>query len=220
MVDEGKSAALAIEDRDPPRGQRTAANRWREVVDSSARLFYERGYESTSVNDIATALGITKGSLYHYIASKDDLLFAIIDDIHRLTEESLLQHRQEEGDALSRLWLYFTGHVRLNIDHLHASTLIYRDMDHLDPERRRRIVAIRDELQDHVRGLVETGITEGSVQPDLDVRLASFHMFGVANGIYQWFRPQGEENADLITRSVATFIIRGVSARPWSPPER
>jgi AcrR family transcriptional regulator len=197
---------------------RAEPTRWPEVVAEAARLFYEQGYESTSVNDLARALKITKGSLYHYVSSKEELLFAIIDQMHALTVDLLASDEDRDGDALQRLWRYFVGHVRLNTDNLYATTLIYRDFDHLSGERRGRIVAIRDELEANVRDLIAEAIREGLAYPGTDVHLASIQMFVVANGIYRWYRPAGTQSPEDVSRTVATFAVRGIASGPWSPP--
>lgn len=197
---------------------RSEPNRWQEVVDTSARLFYQRGYESTSVNDIANALGISKGGLYYYASSKEELLYVVIDQIHDLTTLWLQQNRGTDGDALDRLWSYFVGHVRLNTDHLHASTLIYRELRHLSKERRDDIVRVRDALQAHVRGLIDEAIANGLVRADTDVHLASIQMFSVANAIHQWYTPEGSHSAEEISHAVATFAVRAISRDTWDPP--
>jgi AcrR family transcriptional regulator len=199
----------AVERQTGKRGESTG--RRQEVIDTSAAVFYRLGYESASVNDVAKALGITKGSLYHYVQSKEDLLYAIIREVHVLTRDSLRRAQASEGPALDRLHGYFVGHVRTNIDNLEKSTLVYRDLRHLSTRRRREIVKLRDDIEAFVRQLLADGVTEKSICPLVDARLTSIEMFSTANAIYQWYQPHGPDTPDEVSASVADFVIAAVA---------
>src|SRR5689334_7338050 len=107
--------ATAEKRRAPSAGP--GSRRWQEVLDVSAGVFYRLGYSEASVGDVAAALGITKGSLYHYVQNKEDLLYAIAREAHDLTRHNLRRAQELEGSALYRLRAYFNGHVRINTDH-------------------------------------------------------------------------------------------------------
>ncbi len=188
-----------------------ASRRWQEVLDVSAEVFYRLGYAEASVGDVAAALGITKGSLYHYVQNKEDLLYAIIREAHDLTRQNLRRAQSLEGPALDRLRQYFTGHVRINTDHLEKSALIYRDLRHLSAARRRQIVKVRDEVETFVRQLLTDGLRERAVCQLADVRLSSIEMFSTANGIYQWYQPGGPHSAEEVAESVAAFVVSAVA---------
>ena len=187
------------------------SRRWQEVIDVSAQVFYRLGYSEASVGDVAAALGITKGSLYHYVQNKEDLLYAIISEAHDLTEDNLRHAQAIDGPAVERLRQYFTGHVRINTDHLEKSALIYRDLRHLSADRRRQIVGVRDRVEAFVRQLLADGIAEHTVCPLIDPRLASIEMFSTANAIYQWYQPGGPHTAGEVAESVADFVVSAVA---------
>lgn len=198
-----------------------ASRRWQEVLDVSAEVFYRLGYAEASVGDVAAALDITKGSLYHYVKTKEDLLYAIMREAHDLTRANLRRARSLEGPALERLRAYFVGHVRINTEQLEKSTLIYRDLHHLSAQRRRQIVKMRDEIEVFVRELLADGVRESSVCGLLDTHLASIEMFSTANAIYQWYRPRGPHIPEEVAESVADFVVSAVAcegsgaARCW-----
>jgi AcrR family transcriptional regulator len=191
--------------------QGMTSRRWQEVIDVSAQVFYRLGYSEASVGDVAAALDMTKGSLYHYVQNKEDLLYAIIREAHDLTQDNLRRAQAAEGAALERLRHYFVGHVRINTDHLAKSTLIYRDLRHLSDDRRGQIVLARDEIEAFVRQLLSDGIREHTVCQVIDPRLASIEMFSTANAIYHWYRPTGPHTAGEVAESVADFIVSAVS---------
>lgn len=188
-----------------------ASRRWQEVLDVSAEVFYRLGYSEASVGDVAAALGITKGSLYHYVQNKEDLLYAIIQEAHGLTMENLRHEQETEGPALERLHQFFAGHVRINTDHLEKSALVYRDLRHLSAARRRQVVRVRDEVEAFVRRLLADGVRERAVCSLADLRLSSIEMFSTANGIYQWYQPGGPHTAEMVAQSVADFVVAAVA---------
>ncbi|MEU9734768.1 TetR/AcrR family transcriptional regulator [Streptomyces sp. NPDC048002] len=185
--------------------------RWQEVLDVSAEVFFRRGYAEASVGDVAAALHMTKGSLYHYVRTKEDLLYEIIRQAHDLTLENLQRARAVKGSALDRLHGYFVGHIRINTDHLAKSTLIYRDLHNLSDDRRQQIISVRDDIETYVRGLLGDGARDGTVCPLVDSHLTSIEMFSTANGVYQWYRPNGPHAADEVAHSVADFVVSAVA---------
>src|ERR1700754_5048275 len=109
----GRAAAPA------PASSKAPKKRDREVLEAAARVFYERGYSDASVQDVADELGILKGSLYHYIDTKEDLLFRLLQETHDEIYEILEQVSAMEGlDPLQRLEIYIRRQVEYNIDNL------------------------------------------------------------------------------------------------------
>lgn len=200
------------------RGRRTNAgansDRWQEVVDSAAELFYERGYAATTVIDIADALNINKGSLYYYVKSKEDLLFAILSELHDLTIANLRRSEQVPGEPIERLWDFFAGHTRIKTQNLHKAAVNHRELDQLSPERRGLIVENRDEAETYVRGLLVEGAKAGYVCPDLDPATASILMFTTSSAVHTWFKPGLRLSAEEVADLVADYIVAGVRCSP------
>src|SRR5438093_6121381 len=94
----------------PPR------RRQNEVLQAAARVFHEKGYESTSIQDIAEAVGILKGSLYYYIRSKEDLLYEILQAVHEDALANIRRVDELEGDALQKLRAFVTAHFTFNAE--------------------------------------------------------------------------------------------------------
>src|SRR5215210_3001342 len=116
----------------------------REVFDAAARVFYERGYSDASVQDVADELGILKGSLYHYIKTKEDLLFRLLEETHDDIYAVLQSVSAVEGlEPLERLELYVRRQVEYNMDNLLRVSVYYHDLERLSPERRQRIIGRR-----------------------------------------------------------------------------
>lgn len=159
-------------------GRRDQHSRRKGIIDAAAAIFQEKGYAATSIQDVADAVDILKGSLYYYIKSKDDLLFEVIQEVHQGGLANLEAGRNEEGNALERVRLFVTRHITYNGENLARMTVFFHDFRSLSPERRAVIVEERDLYEQHLRALVESGKAEGSVRPDVDPRMAAFSILG------------------------------------------
>ena len=116
-----------------PAPSKAPKKRDREVLDAAARVFYERGYSDASVQDVADELGILKGSLYHYIDTKEDLLFRLLQETHDEIYEILEEVAALEGlNPLERLEIYIRKQVEYNIDNLLRVSVYYHDLERLD----------------------------------------------------------------------------------------
>jgi AcrR family transcriptional regulator len=188
--------------------------RQREIYDAAARIFSEKGYEGTSIQDVADAVGILKGSLYYYIDSKEDLLFGIIDEVHRESIRNLERWQQIDGNALVKLRAFITGHVIANARNLVKIGVFFHDFRSLSPERREMIVEERDLYDRFLRELIVEGQKEGVVDPSADPKLASMAILGMMNWIYQWWREDGAVTAEDVAAEFADLVLSGLTVRP------
>jgi TetR/AcrR family transcriptional regulator, cholesterol catabolism regulator len=189
---------------------RSVRRRLQEVIDVAARVFSEKSYAGSSVEDIARALHMTKGSVYHYVDSKEDLLYTIIEEMHDLTRKDLDRVRAMDAGPVERLRALFEGQIRLNALYLAKSTVIYRELPHLSAEHRRLIIKTRDEIELFARSLMSEAVRQGIVCPSIDIRRTSIYMFSAANSIYQWYKPAGAHSPDEVARGVTDFILRSI----------
>ena len=118
------------------RRSRAPRRRQTEIVEAAARVFHEKGYESTSIQDIAEAVGILKGSLYYYIRSKEDLLYEIILDVHEDALANIRQVDEGDGDALQKVRAFVTSHLVFNAENLTKMGVFFHDFRSLSGERR------------------------------------------------------------------------------------
>ncbi len=194
-----------------PEPERTP--REREILDAAAAVFHEKGYAASSIQDVADAVGILKGSLYYYIDSKEDLLFAILQDTHRESMRRLARWQQIEGDPLVRLRAFIEGHVTANIANRIKIGVFLHDFRSLSPERRADIVADRDTYDSWVRDLVRDGQDQGLVAADLDPKIAAMALLGMMNWTYQWYDPEGDVTPHELARNFADLALAGLADR-------
>jgi AcrR family transcriptional regulator len=198
------------------RGSLTGTPRGRELLDRAAQLFYQRGFDATTMQDIADAMGVLKGSLYHYIDNKEDILLAIIEQTHGRALEVVERCRRSEGDALDRLRELVLGVLEVNeADHIKVAVFVH-EFRALDGERRTRVVSARTLIERYLLDLLEEGQNAGLVRGDLDIRLAAMGILGMLNWTYEWYRPGGALTAGEIADAFTRLAIGGLAPRPMS----
>lgn len=182
-----------------------------DIVDAAAEIFHHQGYAETSVHDIAEAVGILKGSLYYYINSKEDLLYQVLSDVHEGASEIVEQIQALDVPPLERLRAYVRGHVVYNTRNLTKIAVFYHDYRSLSAERLDDILGRRRQYEAFVEGLIRDAQADGSVDPGIDPKMASFALFGMMNWVYHWYRPSGPWTPEEIGDLYAEIAINGLT---------
>lgn len=188
-----------------------------EIREAAARIFHEKGYDATSIQDIADAVGILKGSLYYYIDTKEDLLFDVIKGAHERGLQQLDAWQRSSPSPARRLRAAIEGHVESNLGDLAAVGVFFHDFRSLSPGRRAEIVQDRDVYDHNLRDLIVEGQAAGEFDPALDPRLAVMAILGMMNWVYQWYRPDGPLSPDEVARAFADLALGGLSVRTAGP---
>jgi AcrR family transcriptional regulator len=189
------------------------------VLDAAAKVFYERGYSDASVQDVADELGILKGSLYHYIKTKEDLLFRLLEETHDEIYEVLeAVAAVEDLDPLARLELYVRRQVEYNIDNLLRVSVYYHDLERLSPERRKRIISRRREHERWVVELVKEAQKAGQADASVDATILSRCIFATIIWTYRWYR-KGRDDREMVADVCSKFAIRGIVGDAPSKPK-
>lgn len=194
--------------------------RRKELIDVAAKIFQDKGYEAASIQDVADALGILKGSVYYYIDSKEDLLFAVIREVHESALANMERIRELDADPLTMIRLFVESHVKHVSDNLVKATVFFHDFRSLDPKRREYIVKERDSYDSFLRELIARGQAEGLIRKDIDPKLATLAMLGMMNWTYQWYRAGGAMDSTAIGRQFADFVLAALASGPATPRTR
>jgi AcrR family transcriptional regulator len=158
-----------------------------ELTRIAARLFAERGYHGTSLADLAEALGIQKASLYHHIASKEDLLWEVAR--HGAAAFHAALDAVPDGlPATEKIRLALRAHLRVVTEQLDAATVFTREWRALTGARRETFIAERRRYEQRIRDLFRDGVEGGELRSDLDVATAALLFLSAANWAYTWLR--------------------------------
>lgn len=184
-----------------------ASDSRQDILRTAARLFRERGYDATSMNDISLALKLSKGGLYHHFRSKDEILFHIMDHAMDLTEEHVLAPVRNLPDPEERLRSLIRRHIELVLRARDREiTVILHENHPLPANLRKRVNARKKEYIHFVEALigdVQKARKSGKANP----RAAAFALLGMINWIYQWYRPEGPlQEEDLVQQYTQIFF--------------
>lgn len=183
----------------------------------ATRLFAEHGYENTSVQEIVTAAGVTKGAMYHYFAAKDDLLYEIYHRLLALQTERLERLASGPGTPEERLRAALIDVVDTSCEHLDELTVFFRSM-HLLPEGKRKAVrAERRRYHERFRALVEEGRRAGTFREDVPPDLAVNFLYGAVHQISTWWHPDGPLDAREVGAYYVGLFLDGLRRRDTPP---
>lgn len=188
-----------------------------DIVATALRIFSQRGYEATSVRDIAEEVGLLKGSLYHYIDSKDDLLYVILLRVHsELASQWAAVEKEVEGGDVERIEAFIVSHVTYITDNLDGIGVFLREFRSLDTRRRRQIIRKRDQYEAVLHDLIESAAPT-SVYRDLDVSMATLSVFGMMNWVSQWYKPGKSHSAETVAHEIAGMCLRMLGMQAEAP---
>ena len=209
--DEGVAPAGERERAGQPRRPRRP--REEQLRQTAVRLFREHGYDGTSMQDLAEALGMHRGSLYHYIDSKEDLLFEIVESAMARFHDEVRPILEGDGTAGDRLERAVTAHLRIAADEPDELTLLQVEVKALAPARRARIVAERDAYEHAWRAFIRDGMRDGAFRCE-DERTAGFMILAACNWFSQWYHPTGPLGVDDFAARFTALFLDALRAEP------
>jgi len=189
---------------------RTPSAREDEILAAAARMFREKGYHGTSVRDIAESVGLLKGSLYHYIRSKEELLARLFDGALEGTMRELEAIAGRDASATDRLHDMVAAYVRAVTANLDAVGLYLREWRSLPAPDLRRLRAKRHAMRALFEDVVAQGVRTREFAAG-DEKIATLAILGMCNWIFEWYRPRGRLRPEDLASQLAERAVRSVS---------
>lgn len=194
-----------------------------EVARAAVELFASQGYANTSVQQIVEAAGVTKGAMYHYFQSKDDLLFGIYDRLLSLQKRRLDEIIAIGGDTTEDvLRAVCTDVISTSIEFLDEGTVYFRSAHMLSAPRRQEVTRRRRAYHDEFAALLERGQREGIFRTDVPIPLLVAHFFSDVHYLSHWYSPGGPESAAEVAAQITDLYLTGIrppETRHETPPE-
>jgi len=182
-----------------------------ELYAIAARLFATKGYHATRIQDIADELGMLKGSLYYYFASKEDLLVQLVQSRLGEAQQVISQIIEGKGDAAAKLQSAISEHLRLYQQSAHIYALFYyENLAQINQATAQTVNQLTYEYERLWVQLVQTGIHEGTFRPDLDVAITVKAIMGMCNSTLQWYNPTGRLAIDGVAQIFSRLLLQGL----------
>jgi AcrR family transcriptional regulator len=191
-------------------------SRWNDIVEAAAALFQEQGFAATSLEDIAAAVGMWKGSLYHYIDSKEELLLAVVSEPADQLLDDLRQVADMDLPPAEKVRLVTQAHGRV-LDTTFVYASVY--LQEVAGRKRSEQWTARDrEYVNLITGIMQQGIDRGDFSGQLDARTATFALVGALNWVTRWYRPDGPLTAGKIAEQICNTFLNGMITRSAPRP--
>jgi TetR/AcrR family transcriptional regulator, cholesterol catabolism regulator len=181
-----------------------------EILRAAARLFQQQGYDATSMNDVAAALKLSKGGLYHHFQSKDEILFHIMSHAMDITEERVINSARRIEGVEERLRTLIRLHIEVVISQEDREVTVMLHENHPLPAAfRRKINGRKKDYVYFVENLIADVQRQRNSASTVTPRAAAFALLGMINWIYQWYRPDGTLTGQEIARQYTEIFFRG-----------
>jgi AcrR family transcriptional regulator len=181
------------------------------VLQAALDLFSTQGYATTSVQQIVEAAGVTKGAMYHYFQSKDDLLFAIYDRMLTLQKRRLDEIVAEGGSTVDVIRAVCVDVVETSIELLPEGTVFFRSMHMLTPDRHHEVTRRRREYHDEFAALIAQGQAEGVVRTDIPRPVLIAHFYSDVHYLSYWYSPSGPETKSEVANQLADLFLHSIT---------
>jgi AcrR family transcriptional regulator len=182
------------------------------VLAVAVDVFNERGYDGTSMEDLAQRLRVTKSAIYHHVESKQELLRLGLDRALDGLFAVAAETRSLDAPAIVRLENLVRGSVGLLIDRLPYVTLLLRVRGNSDVER--WALHRRRQFDRLVADLVKEAEGDGAIRPDVDPAITARLLFGLVNSIVEWYRPDRGADTGRLADAVHAIAFDGLRVRP------
>ncbi|MFH6787018.1 MULTISPECIES: TetR/AcrR family transcriptional regulator [Methylobacterium] len=197
-----KSATARLHEREAKR---------QAVLLAAVRMFNERGFHATSLDDVATSLGITKPTIYHYLGNKDQILLECVTFGLEQLLEAVEESRAVTGTGLERLRAFLRRYAEINMGDFGRCVIRTGD-EALSPESARSFRALKKRIDQAMRDLIAEGMEDGSIARG-DPWIAAFTLAGALNWPARWYDPQGARGPAEVASEMVDFLTLGLAPR-------
>lgn len=178
------------------------------VLRAAVRMFNEKGFFATSLDDVAASLGVSKRTIYHYLSSKDQVLLECLTIGLEQLLEAAAQARAEPGTGRDRLAKFLRRYAEINMNDF-GRCVIRTGEEALSAESLPRYRAMKREIDDELRGLIAQAVEDGSIAP-VDVKIAAFTVAGAINWPARWYKPDGAESPEKLAAEIVDLLLKGL----------
>jgi AcrR family transcriptional regulator len=182
-----------------------------KMLETARRLFWEKGYNATSMRDIAIAYGCRPANIYNFFSDKEEILFEVLrEEMEQIIDP--IKHL-EEGDGTSpieQLRFIIESHLKVTLSYRRSAKLLFDvALDSLSPDKRKKIIGFRDTYDRIIRKVIRRGMDTGYF-PKVDVRLAGFMIASMITRTRIWFHPKKGVSVSELADFISEFAFNGL----------
>ncbi|MGZ3646311.1 MAG: TetR family transcriptional regulator [Ktedonobacteraceae bacterium] len=220
MGNEREAVQALRKKRNSPGHEKRVRLTQKAIVNVAAELFARDGFGATSLDDIASVLGVTKGALYYHVRNKEEILRLIYLTVLTASEEPLQHITEADLSPVEKLQHAVEHQVAVAADRSPAMIVFYREHPHLTGPFAKEISLRKKAYEQYFEHIIEEGQSAGVFQLNVDPKIATFGLLGMCNWLSQWYSPEGQYTHLHIATMFANMIGNGLCLSPpcTSPP--
>jgi AcrR family transcriptional regulator len=178
------------------------------IAKAAVKLFDEKGYLETSMDDISTAAKLSKGGIYHYFSSKNEILYFISTNFMALLLKDLEQELAKIEDNLSKIQFIISRHIGFYTKYIaEAKTTLHEG--HLLPPAYFKIIGEQERQYHQIVSSTLSRLLGNQVSKD-QLKVLTFILFGTCNGIYYWYNPKGSVTPEELSKMMSDVLCKGL----------
>jgi len=193
-----------------------------EIIAAAAKVFQTKGYHAATVQDIADAVGILKGSLYHHVKSKEDLLYLIVKEPIAQMYVRMAEIAASDPPAAEKLRRAILAHLEAFDRHYPHLFVYLHEREEMKRRFREQFKLSPKQYERCWQQILREGVKSGEFRPDLDVPVVSYGLLGMLNWLYKWYDPRGRLGVREVAGQLSALALAGLaaSAPPKARPAR
>jgi len=182
-----------------------------KMLEIARRLFWEKGYQAASMRDIGISYGCRPANIYNFFSDKEEILFEVLrEEMEQIIDP--IKHMEDEDDTspIEQLRFIIESHLEVTLSYRRSAKLLFDiALDNLSPEKRKKIIDLRDTYDRIIRKVIRRGIDTGYL-PEVDVKLAGFMIASMITRTRIWFHPKKERSVSDLADFIFKFAFNGL----------
>jgi len=179
------------------------------ILRTSARIFAEKSYHSTSMRDISRETSVSLSGLYHYCKSKEELLFLIQDHCFGRVLERLEERIKGVADPFEKLKIFIDNHLSFFAANMAEMKVLSHEAESLEGDLHKHVSTKKDKYAKLARRILRELQEAQAVNTRVDLTVATYALFGMMNWIYNWYDPRGKLSVAQLVDNITRLFLRG-----------
>jgi AcrR family transcriptional regulator len=182
-----------------------------KMLETARRLFWEKGYNATSMREIAVAYGCRPANLYNFFSDKEEILFEVLREEMEQIVNPIKHLEGDDGTSpVEQLRFIIESHLKVTLSYRRSAKMLFDvALDSLSPDKRKKIVGFRDTYDRIIRKVIRRGMDTGHF-PKVDVRLAGFMIASMITRTRIWFHPKKGVSLNELADFISEFALNGL----------
>ena len=183
-----------------------------KMLNLARKLFWEKGYNATSMRDIAHAYGCMPANIYNFFSQKEDLLYEVLlEEMEQIITPIIHLEKDEQANPIDQLRTVIESHLRITLSYRRSAKLLFDvGLDQLPGQRRQTIVAMRDRYDQIIRNIIQRGI-DLDLFPEINKKLAGFMIASMITRSRLWYHPKKGVSISDLSDFIVNFSLNGLT---------